>query len=87
MEKFRYVDDVENWLKPMGYEEFWNKIKPHCLVLEHRWICDAQIEAGEVAQDVVLDALKIMACHELSKRHKLWLKPATPWLTVVSAKD
>lgn len=87
LEKFRWIEDVESWLSPMGYEEFWREIKPYCLVLEHRSICDAQIETGKAAREDVLFGLKVMASYELSRRHRLSHKPATPWLKVVGSKD
>ncbi|WP_375451674.1 hypothetical protein [uncultured Devosia sp.] len=85
MEKFRYRDDVDAWLAPMNYEEFWRAIKPHCLVLEYRSVCDAKIETGQVPLADILFGLKAMAAHELSKRHRLTSKPGMPWLTVVPA--
>lgn len=87
LKKFRWVEDVESWLAPMGYEEFWREIKPYCLVLEYRSVCDAQIETGKAALEDVLFGLKVMASYELGKRHRLSYKPATPWLKVVEAED
>jgi hypothetical protein len=83
MEKFRTIDDVEAWLEPMNYEQFWREIRPYCLVLEYRSVCDVQIATGKAARRDVLIGLKMMACHELTRRHRLRRRPATPWLTVV----
>lgn len=84
MEDFRYRDDVEKWLAPMNYEQFWREIKPHCLVIEQQSVCDAQIELGMVERDLVLSCLKSMAVDALSRRHKLNSKPSTPWIKLVS---
>lgn len=83
MQDFRYIDDVETWLDPMTYEEFWREIQPFCLVLEYRSVCDAKIETGQVSREDILFGLKMMACRELSRRHKLTRRPSTPWLKVV----
>lgn len=74
MKKFKYIDDVEKWLEPMDYEEFWYIIKDYYLVLPSREGCDQQL---------VLDGLKYLARIEFTKRHDLHWKPATPWLKVV----
>jgi hypothetical protein len=83
MEKFRYIDDVDDWLEPMNYEEFWRVIKTHYLVLQPRESCDQQIADGEVDRETVLEVMKYLARIELTKRHGLHWKPATPWLKLV----
>lgn len=87
MEKFRYRDDVDAWLAPMNYEEFWCAIKPHCLVLEYRSVCDAKIETGQVSAADILFGLKAMASYELGRRHRLVPRPATPWLKIVRNEE
>ena len=87
MEQFRYIDDVEAWLEPMNYEEFWLAVRPHYLVLEHRHICDAQIASGEVDRETVLIGLKAMAAYELRRRHRLERKPPRAVLRLVHDAD
>lgn len=87
LKTFRYIDDVENWLGPMGYDQFWSEIRPYCLVLEYRHICDAKIETGQVSREDILFGLKGMASYELTRRHRLVRKPATPWLKVITAQE
>ena len=70
----------------MTYEEFWQRIRPFCLVLEYREVYDAQIASGEVDRETVLSGLKTMAVYELRRRHKLARKPETPWLRLVGAE-
>lgn len=84
---FKTSNDVEAWLAPMNYEEFWRAIKPHCLVIPRRAACDAQIATGEAVFDDVLAGLKVLAGHLLKKRHGLTRKPAGPMLRVVSSRD
>lgn len=83
MQEFKTIEDIEEWLEPMNYEEFWIAIKPHCLVIPPRAMCDADIAAGAAFDDVKI-GLKIMACHLLTKRHKLRRRPVGPMLRVVS---
>ena len=83
MKKFKHIDDIEQWLEPMEYEEFWYVIKDYYLVLPSRDGCDQQIWDGEVEQELVLEGLKYMARIELTKRHDLHWKMPTPWLKVV----
>ncbi len=83
MRKFKHIDDVEEWLEPMDYQGFWHNIAPYCLVLQPRDDCDRQIASGEVDEKTVLEVLKYFARIELTKRHDLHWKPATPWLKLV----
>lgn len=84
---FKTIDDVEEWLAPMNYEQFWREIKPWCLVMPYsRARCDADIAAGADIEDVKL-GLKMIACHLLTKRHKLPLRPVGPALRLVHSQD
>lgn len=87
MEDFKTIDDVEAWLEPMNYEEFWRAIRPYCLVIHQRSDCDAQISAGVVDTATVLDGLKYLARIELTKRHGLHWKAPTPWLKLVGSDE
>lgn len=83
MKKFRGIDDVESWLKPMDYDGFWYAIESHNLVLQPRDDCEQQIRDGEVTRDVVLNVLKGIARMELAKRHGLHWRMPTPWKKLV----
>ncbi|MGJ8572281.1 MAG: hypothetical protein ACSHXI_16445 [Hoeflea sp.] len=83
MKNFKYIDEVEAWLAPMNYLEFWTAIAPYDLVLQDRSHCDAQIGSGEVDESTVLVVLKHMARVELAKLQELNWKPVTPWLQLV----
>ena len=83
MNKFKDIDEVEEWLKPMDYGGFWYAIEPHNLVLQSRDHCDQQIRDGEVKEELVLSVLKGMARMELTKRHELHWRMPTPWIKVV----
>lgn len=86
MNDFRWIEDVEDWLAPMGYEAFWREITPHHLVLEYRSVCDAQIATGQIDRETVLFVLKDMARRELVQRHRLGFKPRTR-LTVIAGGE
>lgn len=87
MEEFENSEDVEEWLAPMNYEEFWIAIKPHCLPIPTRASCDKQIATGAAAFEDVREGLKILAAHLLRKRHRLQRRPIGPMLRVVSSRD
>ncbi len=89
MEMFKTREDVEEWLAPMNYEQFWREIKPWCLVMKYtRAECDASIAAGADIEDVKA-YIKGMAEHALAKRHNLKHRPIMvgPVLRVVSSQD
>ena len=85
MKIFKHIDEVEAWLEPMNYLEFWTAIAPYNLVLQDREHCDAQLATSEVNEDTVLIVLKHMARVELTKLQKLNWKPATPWVQLVES--
>lgn len=85
MKIFKHIDELEAWLEPMNYLEFWTAIAPYNLVLQDRAHCDAQLAAGEVDEATVLIVLKHMARVELTKAQKLNWKPATPWVQLVES--
>lgn len=85
MKIFKYIDEVEAWLEPMNYLEFWTAIAPYDLVLQDREHCDAQIAAEEVDEATVLVVLKHMARVELTEMQNLRWKPVTPWLQLVES--
>lgn len=89
MQMFETRDDVEEWLAPMNYEQFWLEIKPWCLVLPYtRAQCDADIAAGEDRAEI-MDFLKGLAEYALARRHNLKRRPVTvrPVLRVVSTRE
>lgn len=69
---FRDIQDVEEWLGPLGYVAFWEAVAPYRLALQDRDACDDQIARGIIDQGLVLSVLKRMAVPELSA--KLGLK-------------
>lgn len=62
---FKSIDDVEDWLRPLDYEAFWEEVAAYGLDLPRRADCDRQIAAGLVAGAVVLRVLKVMVRVEL----------------------
>lgn len=83
MKNFKYVEDVEDWLKPMDYQGFWVAVAPYNLVLQRREHCDSQITSGEIDLETVIYVLKHMAQTEISQNLGLERKPITPWLKLV----
>lgn len=83
MKKFRYTNDIEDWLAPMDYKAFWFVIEPYGLLLQPRDHCDQQIADGLVDEETVLHVLKHMARTELTQRMGIVRRPITPWLKLV----
>jgi len=83
MMRFEDREDVEEWLAPLDYEEFWSEVAFFAasgldLPLPSRASCDRQIASGAVDRATVLAALKGMARLELVRR--LRLPPRVPKL-------
>jgi len=83
MKKFKYVEDVEEWLAPMDYQTFWFVIAPYDLVLQTREHCDREIAEDNAEADIVLEVLKHMAQMELREKLGLKRREVTPWLKLV----
>ncbi len=83
MKKFRYIEDIQDWLEPLNYQGFWHVIEPYNLVLQDRDHCDDQIAGKHADEDDVLYVLKHMAQTELAQRNGLTRRPITPWLKLV----
>ena len=74
---FEDIEDVEEWLEPMGYVDLWEAVAPYRVFpLGDREHCDALIAKGAVAQEVIVDCLKAMARMQLTR--KLNLPPRIP---------
>ncbi|KAA3516960.1 hypothetical protein GOZ96_12365 [Agrobacterium vitis] len=58
---FRYIQDVEEWLKPLDYIAFWEAVTPYGFVLLDRDHYDGLIAGGKVDAALVLHGLKILA--------------------------
>ena len=65
--RFKYINDIEDWLKPLDYQAFWEEVGPYNLTLQPRDHCDREIASGLVTEQVVLDVLKIMVRIELGR--------------------
>jgi len=79
MDPFADMEEVEEWLAPLDYEEFWKETARFELDLEPRKSCDAQIGSRSVDEQTVLSVLKGMARLELIERFGLRPRAAMPW--------
>ena len=68
---FEDIDDVEEWLEPLSYIEFWEAVAPYNLTLQDRDHCDDLITKGEITTDLALDVLKGLAAQELRREFGL----------------
>lgn len=87
MVDFKSIEDVEEWLEPMNYEQFWREIRPYCLVMFSREEADAQLEQEPHAVSEILGVLKAVAATRLIMRHDLKLRPIRPRLRLVASQD
>ena len=68
---FNDMEDVEEWLAPLGYAAFWDAAEGLELDLEPKASCDAQIASGSIDEATVLRVLKGLARLELVERFRL----------------
>lgn len=85
MKRFRYVCDLREWLAPMGYQQFWQEIRPYCVVIPDRDECDEALASGRLTMGNLLPVLKDMAAMQFARRHGLPIRPGTPHLQVVES--
>jgi len=85
MKKFKYIQDIDDWLDPMNFREFWYAVEPFDLVLQERDHCEKQIASGDVDEETVLSVLKYMVRRELAEKQGLKRRPVTPWLQLVES--
>ena len=83
MEKFKTIEDVEDWLAPMDYQSFWFVIAPYDLALQTREHCDREIAADNSEAEIILKVLKHMAQMELTAKLGLKRREVTTWLKLV----
>ena len=80
MRKFNYVQELEEWLNALTYEQFWHEMAPLGAGPQTREDVDQQIADGIVDQDTVLACLKGAARLDLIKEMKLEYRDDMPWL-------
>lgn len=64
---FEWMQDVEEWLEPLGYDEFWREIKRYSIYPADKEQCDMMIVFGEVTEEELLGLLKCIARVELCR--------------------
>lgn len=74
MMKFNDMKEVEEWLDPLSYEDYWSEIDPNGLKADARDHYDCEIARG-IPKDTILVCLKaetrleIIAEQDLKPRH------------------
>jgi len=63
---FQDIQDLEDWLEPKDYVQFWEAVEPYGFSMQERDHCDGLIVGGEVDPNLILSGLKFMAIMELS---------------------
>lgn len=75
MDEFKYVEDIEEWLGPKGYNDFWVDVSAFEVHLPYREYCDEKIDSGQVEKEVILGGLKFLASTQIASRLKLGRRP------------
>ena len=72
MQGFETIEDVMEWLDPMGYDAFWRAAQSqHLLSPEDRQHCDETLANGIADFDTVLTVMKSVARDVLVERNGL----------------
>lgn len=80
MKRFEDRKDVEEWLEPLSYEEFWREIAAYPVALFARDQCDADIRRGRIDEATALRVLKALASTQIIARERLPPRDTVPWL-------
>lgn len=82
MRKFEHVQDVEEWLEPMSWDEFFAKLSSYGVDAGMRADCEASVADG-ASIDTVLSVMKSLTRIDLTKELGLKRRPITPWVRLV----
>ena len=75
MGTFRYTEDIEEWLKPLGYNDFWHAVIPYRLQLPNKLKCDEKITREGVDKTLMLAGLKYITVVQLSSHFGIGRRP------------
>lgn len=81
---FKDDREVEEWLEPLKYEEFWQEIDIFNLDLPTRDHCDECISHENVAKELILSVVKGMARLQIVNEQKLPSRAgmSVPWMSL-----
>jgi len=71
MKQFEDVEEVIEWLEPLGYLQFWEEVEVFGLCLPDRDHCDEEIARGKDTSEDMLAFLKGLTRVELTQRFGL----------------
>ena len=75
MRWFEFRNDVEDWLDPLTYEQFWAEGAPYDVAIPQKATCDREIAAGTIDEAATLRAMKALAAYDLAERYNLKHRP------------
>lgn len=88
MQRFEFIEDVEEWLEPMGYDAFWQAIEPYGIFgPEDRAHCDRTLARGIAPMDTVMTVTKAMFRWELTLALDLKVRPSIRPETYLASVD
>ena len=69
---FEDIEDVQDWLDPLGYAAFWSAVGPWAIFSdEDRDHCDSTVARGIAPEETVLACMKAIAQITLIERFGL----------------
>ena len=77
-EDIEFNQDIEAWLEPMSYEQFWEEMGKFECVKASRAHCDDQIAKGHADEALVLSVMKRLAYHDFRQEMNLRYHDAMP---------
>lgn len=71
MKQFNYVQDFEEWLEPMEFDEFWSAVLPYGIMMDHKVEAEEDVAAGITDKATALVVLKMLARREMKAKYNL----------------
>lgn len=78
MALFKDREDVDEWLKNLDYETFWEEIEDFDLPIMTKDHVESEIAKGHVDKDTALNVIKGFARMELVEKYRLPVRGLAP---------
>lgn len=79
---FKDAKEVEEWLEPLEYEDFWRETGIFNLAIPSREHCDECILKENVPMATILSVVKGMARLQIVNEQKLPSGVTVPWMSL-----
>ncbi|GJE18414.1 hypothetical protein AIGOOFII_3139 [Methylobacterium marchantiae] len=82
MRYFEDQKDVDEWLDPLTYEEFWQEVSTFSVDIPSREECDSDIADGIAPEAMVLNVLKGLTRLQVIDQQNLPVRITVPWMSL-----